>query len=34
MRDSPWRIAILTFIVVLLWQVQRELGQLSPDDDT
>ena len=27
------RIALLTFVVVLLWQVQRELG-LLPHDDT
>lgn len=26
------RIAILTFVVVLLWQVQRELGLLTHDD--
>lgn len=26
------RIALLTFVVVLLWQVQRELGLLTHDD--
>lgn len=31
-KDSPLRTAVLVFIVVLLWQVQRELGRPAHDE--
>lgn len=34
MSSSPARIALLVFVVALLWQVQRELGLLSSSDDS
>lgn len=33
-KSSPARIALLVFVVALLWQVQRELGLLSSSDDS
>ena len=33
MRNSPWRVVMMVFVVALLWQIEREMARLSSDRD-